>query len=180
MSKVTLFLLVGLISISFGQSSRSIRPNFFHSEQFVAFSDSLDKDLFSLTATGADTLNARIIFSITAPGGTIIYSDSLESANFCGTGADPNHLHDSLSTRAGRASLLMQKLQGFFLASHFDSPAVRFDTVRDAPYPVFEVWNEFRNNSNIVGFRYSKDIDLEVGIGYSRIQKKVVRYFAIP
>ena len=177
-SVILLVVIAGCLS-----TPKNATPSgsFFYAEKAVAFTSADRKDLFSIVALGPDTLDALVLFSIRNAAGDTIYLDSLNSASFCGTGEDPDSTHDPLFvTSVGRKSLLFRGLHDFFADSRFDRPAIAFDTLRDVPYADSLVWNELRHDSGAVGFRYNKYLDAEIGVAYSKIQHKVVEYYATP
>jgi hypothetical protein len=153
---------------------------FYRSEKLVVFSDSRIPDHFRLTATGADTLNALVLFTIINGKGVEIYRDSLTSVSFCGTGVDTDFPDDPSLLPTARKQRMMNGLKGFFADSNFIRPAVPPGSEVDGNCVDSQAWIEFSKDPTVTAFGYYRFLDLHIGIAYSKSRGRVVPFTEDP
>ena len=149
---------------------------FFHATRTVPFSGPLSSDVFNLTAYGADTLNAHIIFLIQNSVGDTIWRDSLTSASFCGTGYDPDFPNDLELKPEARKRRLFERMESFFSEANFLKPAMPYNEPFGGECLDSLACAEFSRDSTVIGFVYSPYRDLRIDIGYSRTRRAVIKY----
>jgi hypothetical protein len=153
---------------------------FYRSEKVVVFSDSRIPDHFRLTATGADTLDAIVLFTIINGNGVEIYRDSLTSVSFCGTGVDTDFPDDPSVLPTARRQRMMDGLKRFFAESNFTRPAVRAGSEVDGNCVDSLAWVEFSKDPTVTAFGYYRFLDLHIGIAYSKSRGRVVPFTEDP
>ena len=153
---------------------------FFRSEKQVIFSNPQSPDHFTLTAFGADTLDALVLFTIRNGKGNEIYRDSLTSVSFCGTGIDVDYPDDPALAPSARRQFMVDGLKSFLADSNFVRPAVSAGEEIEPICTDSLAWIEFRQDLTVTAFGYHRFQDLRIGIAYSKLRSQVVHFTSEP
>jgi hypothetical protein len=137
------------------------------------FSSSATPDLFQLVLRGDSLLSSEATFTITAADGTVIFREALSSADL--EAALVYEMTKAGATRAEREAYLRRRVDEFFAAKNFRTPAIG---PKDAYQPGAldrTSWDDLRRRTGTVSFEYLVGKEDRRRIAWSPLKKQVVR-----
>jgi hypothetical protein len=132
-------------------------------------------DLFKLVYRGPSILDGTGEFTIANPAGQIIFREMLTEPDL--EAALVYEMKNPTATRAERETYVLRRINRFFGASQFHSPAI----APDAEFPVDLVnlehatWDDLQHRPDAIGFDYLKGKEDRQRIAWSALTKQVVR-----
>lgn len=137
------------------------------------FSAPAAPDLFQLVLRGDSLLSAEATFTITAADGTVIFREALTSADL--EAALVYEMKGPGASRAAREAYLRRRVDEFFAARNFRTPAIG---PQDAYQPGGldrAAWDDLRRRSGTVSFDYLVGKEDRRRLAWSPLRKQVVR-----
>lgn len=138
------------------------------------FSSPSSPDLFQLVLRGDSLLSSEATFSITAADGTVIFRESLSSADL--EAAMVYEMKTPGATRQEREAYLRRRMDEFFAERNFRKPAVRPNDTFQPNTTDRATWDDLRRRPDAIGFEYKVGKEDGRRIAWSPLKKQVVRY----
>lgn len=132
-------------------------------------------DKFQLIFRGPSILEGTAEFTITDPAGQVIFREMLTEPDL--EAALVYEMKGPTATRAERETFVLRRIDRFFLAAQFHTPAV---AARDAfPSEVENLdratWADLQKRPDAIGFEYLKGKEDRRRIAWSPLKKQTVR-----
>lgn len=137
-----------------------------------SFSDTVALDTFRIVLQGQRPKDMELVFSITAPGGSQIYTKTLKA-----TALLDNYKETvDLNKKKQQIQFMEQELELFFDDENFIEPAVTESEEPDENMPDKGFFEELKKSS-LNGFQYRLGKESKVYIAWSEKDKKVKVYY---
>ncbi|RAK67072.1 hypothetical protein [Hymenobacter edaphi] len=137
------------------------------------FSSPSAPDLFQLVLRGDSLLSSEATFTITAADGTVIFREALSSADL-----EASMVYEMTkpgATRQEREAYVRRRMDEFFAASNFHTPAIDARATFQPGTADRATWDDLRRRSGTVGFQYLVGKEDRRRIAWSPLKKQVVR-----
>ncbi|SFQ69398.1 hypothetical protein [Hymenobacter arizonensis] len=131
-------------------------------------------DVFRLVLRGPSVLEGAATFTITTAAGEVIFRETLSAAEL--EAPMVYEMKTATVTPAEREAFVRRRMNEFFRASSFSSPAV----VASAPYPAGPdapdraAWDDLRKRTKSIRFTYLVGKEDRRSIAWSPLQKQVI------
>ena len=132
-------------------------------------------DLFQLAYRGPSILEGTGEFTITAPGGQVIFREVLTESDL--EAALVYEMKGPTATRAERETFVLRRIDRFFLSAQFHTPAV----AAKKPFPGGienldrAAWRDLQKRPDAIGFEFLKGKEDRHVIAWSPLTKQTVR-----
>jgi hypothetical protein len=136
------------------------------------FSSTESKDKFQIVLTGDDIINGEVNLIILSTAGDTIFTESFPSRYLIGYG-----LFGEEDTKEKKESYILKRMNEFFDEGNFSQPAIRENESCDPDYSDCEIWDALKKDQTTIGFHYLIGEERSCSIAYSKILKRVVKYF---
>jgi len=139
------------------------------------FSDTTQKDIFSITLYGQDVVKGMIIFKILDFQQRQIFREQFPAKDLLGDQEDMLNIKQQKDT-------INMEMSRFLNEKHFAKPAIdasqKLELSFEEPDDTDKRnWREIKADQSAIGFLYSHGYEGTYGISYSKKQKKVVSIF---
>ncbi|KAA9338384.1 hypothetical protein F0P96_05995 [Hymenobacter busanensis] len=138
------------------------------------FSSPTAPDLFQLVLRGDSLLSSEATFTITAADGTVIFRETLSSADL--EASMVYQMTKPGATKAEREAYVRRRMNEFFADKNFRKPAVGSTDIYQPGTVDRAVWDDLRRRPDAVGFSYLVGKEDGRRIAWSTLRKQVVRY----
>ncbi|WP_400193728.1 hypothetical protein [Hymenobacter sp. B81] len=138
------------------------------------FSSPSAPDLFQLVLRGDSLLSSEATFSITAADGTVIFRETLSSADL--EAALVYEMTRPGATKAEREAYLRRRMDEFFAEKNFRRPAIGPQENYQPGLTDRATWDDLRRRPDAWSFRYLVGKEDGRRIAWSPLKKQVVRY----
>lgn len=136
------------------------------------FSDPTNKDNFRLELSGMNVIDGKVKFTITNPAGKLIYEDTMTAADL--EASLVYEMENKTATQKEREDFILKRMQEFFDAKNFSTPAIASNDSYDPAFGEQTTWQAIKNDKNAVGFNYLAGKENGRRIAYSKLKKKVM------
>jgi hypothetical protein len=136
------------------------------------FSQIDTKDEFSICVKGESLLKGKVIFTITNFDGIEIFKEEFPSLYLIGYDL-PQGIN---APKKDQDDFIKKRVNEFFDAKNFKTPAIISDEIFDEDYSEKEIWDEIKTDKYAIGFYFLIGEEDGKNIAYSKRLKKVVVY----
>lgn len=137
------------------------------------FSSPATEDEFKLVLRGPALLGGEVTFTITDSGGATIYREVLSAADL--EAAMVYEMKGTTATQAEREAFVRRRMDEFFAAKNFRTPAVTGQETYQPGSLDRATWDDLRRRPDAIGFQYTVGKEDGRRIAWSPLQKQVVR-----
>ena len=135
------------------------------------FSNNQSPDIFRLTLTGKDLVNAEATFPITNSFGREIYKEIFPASDLIGF-----EITDEHPTIKKKEEVIKKRANEFFIEKNFLNPAISPKEEFDEDYAEEAIWKDIKMDKTAIGFFYLLGEEGLSWIAYSKKTGKVVMY----
>jgi hypothetical protein len=138
------------------------------------FSSPSTPDLFQLVLRGDSLLNSVATFTITATDGSVIFRETIPSADL--EAAMVYEMKKPGASKTEREAYLRRRMDEFFADKNFRQPAIAPNEAYQPGTTDRATWDDLKRRSDAVGFQYLVGKENGQRIAWSPLKKQVVHF----